>query len=763
MSSDSNIPSFQGGQDADYPESSHTIKVPHEKRVTPRMLEMHREEGIDIRRILFLLLKRLWIIGIVLVIGMVVLFKLFTGKNPVFESQAILQVAQQEEHVLKAESVTQESPGSADFLNTVAQSLTNRNILKRVIKANKLATDPRFVPQRNDGTKYSEDQLCDILVDKYRIFPQKGTRLITVVARDGNPQLACALAGSLVREFIRDTYQQKSSASKLANEFLSEEAAKLKDKLQQSEQALQSYKEAHQAVSLEQNQNIIVEKLRQLSGMVTQAQDARLKIEADLEQYRRTDPSNTNALLNISSVASLPRVSDARARLQAAQLQLNTLKERYLPLHPHYIEAASRIKECEVALGAALANAGQELNNEYERAKETEGKMQQSLKEQEDKALDLNKLAIPYNVLTREVETDTALYQSVVSRMKETGVKASEESSPFTIAEEPLVSSSPLPSSAPRYLLIGFILLLAGSIAGVLVQDRLSATVRSVDEAESRFHHPVLGSIPEESKAVDPKKDLDPENQTSSRSKRVRNKNYSVAIQDQPNSSIAESYRTLRTSLMLMDAKLDTSTLLITSAIPSEGKTYCTVNTAASFATLGKKTLLIDADLRRPMLHHALLDSQVIPGLADYLGEQAEFDQVIQPTNIPNLFVITAGNRSPIPSELLAGPRMDHLLKEMASRFDRVLIDSAPIHAVSDTLILASKIKTVALVIRSEVTIQHAISRALLLLHDTGVSVAGLILNRMKKSGAGYYYYYYYGGRYSNYGNEKPRRGKSRY
>ena len=389
--------------------------------------------------------------------------------------------------------------------------------------------------------------------------------------------------------------------------------------------------------------------------------------------------------------------------------------------------------------------------------------MQQSLKEQEDKALDLNKLAIPYNVLTREVETDTALYQSVVSRMKETGVKASEESSPFTIAEEPLVSSSPLPSSAPRYLLIGFILLLAGSIAGVLVQDRLSATVRSVDEAESRFHHPVLGSIPEESKAVDPKKDLDPENQTSSRSKRVRNKNYPVAIQDQPNSSIAESYRTLRTSLILMDAKLDTSTLLITSAIPGEGKTYCAVNTAASFATLGKKTLLIDADLRRPMLHHALLDSQVIPGLADYLGEQAEFDQVIQPTNIPNLFVITAGNRSPIPSELLAGPRMDHLLKEMASRFDRVLIDSAPIHAVSDTLILASKIKTVALVIRSEVTIQHAISRALLLLHDTGVNVAGLILNRMKKSGAGYYYYYYYGGRYSNYGNEKPRRGKSRY
>ena len=743
-----------------------------EKRAMPRMLEIHRQEGIDFRRIIFLLLKRIWIIAIIMILGTVVLVRLFAGKPRVYESEALIKVASAEEKVLKVENVTQEAPGTPEYINTVVQALTGRNVLLRVIKSNHLENNPRFFPRKINGGGYSEQQMCDILSSHYRIFPQKGTRIIQILGRDTDPQMACTLAASLVKQFILESYQQRSSASKVANEFLSDEAAKLKEKLQLSEAALQRYKEEHNAVSLEQNQNIIVEKLRQVAGSVTQAQDARLKIEADLEQYRRTDPSKTQDLLNITSIASLPQVAECRNKLLLAESEFETKKQRYMYRHPLYIAEQAKIAGLKAELRQALNNAGGELENQYEKATETENKLQASLKEQEQRSLELSKLAIPYNVLVREVESDTALYQSVVSRMKETGVKAGEETSPLSVIEEPLVSSSPMPDSSFRYILLGVILLLGASIGGVLIHDRLSSSIRSVDEAEALLELPVLGSIPEEklpadtsNTAEDPSGDTeDPLLRTKRRRSRRRPKHYPVTLVDNPNSSMAESYRTLRTSIMLLDAKLDTHTMLLTSAIPAEGKTFCSVNLAASFALLGKKTLLIDADLRRPSLHHALLDGEERVGLSDYLAGQATLEEVIVPTRVPNLFLITAGNRSPIPAELLADAKADSLFKELLpNMFDRIIVDSAPIHAVSDALILASKIKVVAVVIKTESTARHAVLRAIHLLRDTDAEIAGVILNRMKRSGAGYYYYYYYGGKYSEYRNSSGDGGKKRH
>jgi capsular exopolysaccharide synthesis family protein len=346
------------------------------------------------------------------------------------------------------------------------------------------------------------------------------------------------------------------------------------------------------------------------------------------------------------------------------------------------------------------------------------------------------------------------LYQSVISRMKETGVKASEESAPFRILEEPMVPSVPKPDESVRYLFIGFVILLGGSIAGVMIHDRLSSTIRSVDEAESALDYPVLGSIPNEKvKEGQPSSEVlkaDYKGKPKQRSQ-ARGKYYPVSLLDAPNSSIAESYRSLRTSIMLLESKLDTRTLMLTSAIPAEGKTFCSLNISSSFAILGRKTVLIDGDLRRPSLHHALIDGRVTAGLSDYLSGQASLEEVLHSTKVPNLSFISAGHRSTIPAELLASKEMDELLKILRDRFDQLIMDSAPIHAVSDSLILASKIPTTAMVIRTESTALHAVRRAMHLLRDTDTQVAGLVLNRMKRSGSGYYYYYYYGRKYQEY------------
>lgn len=756
MSTDPLFPDHHSPGESALPRVPEAAESQHgERRVSSRMLEIHRQQdGIDFRRIFFLLLKRLWIIALIVIIGTVILIRMFSGKPRVYEAEAILEVQPQEQKVLKAENVTQESPGMGDFVGTTVLALTSRNVLLRVIKENNLTKDPHLYPPKAGGGSYSEDQLCDILAAKYRVIPEKGSRLIQILGRDTNPKTAALLAEALPHALIRETYKQRAVASLMANEFLSDEAGKLKEKLQQSESALQRYKEENSAVSLEDNQNIIVEKLRQVAGMVTQAQDARLKIETDLEQFHRTDPKNLQDLLNISSIAALPQVAEAQNQLLSAEAEFNTLKQRYLYKHPQYIAAEAKIQALQQRRLTALQNAGAELDKQYEKAQETENKLQATLKEQEDKALQLNKLAIPYNVLSREVESDRALYQAVVNRMKETGVKASEETAPYRILEEAMVPSSPMPDPAIRWICVGFTILLGGTIAGVMVHDRLSSTVRSVDDAEKLLEHPVLGSIPEE-KVHEHQLPASGEESDSLPSRKRRNqqrpKYYPISVIEAPNSSIAESYRSLRTSIMLLDSKLDTKTMMVTSAIPAEGKTFCTLNTAAAFAILGKNTVILDADLRRPALHHALLNGEVTAGLSDYLSGQASLEEVIHPTKVPNLSFISAGNRSTIPAELLASKEMDELLALLRNRFDRVVIDSAPIHAVSDSLILASKIPTTAMVIRAESTSLHAVRRAMHLLQDTDTRCAGLILNRMKRSGAGYYYYYYYGRKYEDY------------
>jgi polysaccharide biosynthesis transport protein len=449
-----------------------------------------------------------------------------------------------------------------------------------------------------------------------------------------------------------------------------------------------------------------------LNLKVTEAKGERLRLEADVATIKQGKAKTPTELLALPSVAAVPVVAGLRQELAdkesrfRADSQLNGLRE---------------------SLNQALINAGKMVIKSYESAKDTEAKLEAALKEQEQAALELNRIAIPYNVLVREQESDRALYESVLKRMKETNVTKNVEDNNIRVIETPLVAASPAKPSKLKILalaLLGGLVVGSGLVIGIDMTDR---SIRSVNEVEEVLGLPVLTMVP--------------------RSKR-RHLDKEAVLTANPASHEAEAFRSLRTALSFLGHQKDSKAVLFTSANPGEGKTYCSLNCGAALAQLGLRTLLIDADLRRPNLTKALLAGSKAPGLSDCLTGNAALMDCCRPTATENLFILGSGERSSNPAELLAAGDLTGLLKEAMLYFDRVVLDSAPINAVSDTQLIAKEIESVCLVIRAGRTPRRAVVRACSLLERATHRPDAVVLNRMVRRSRDDYYFARYAGMY---------------
>jgi polysaccharide biosynthesis transport protein len=657
-----------------------------------------------------LLLSKAWLIILLIVLSLsaAIIYLIQTPK--VYESHAVIQVDQEAQQVVKSNNSDSEDFKSVEELTTIAETLKSDALVLRVIKANNLEKDPLFAPPKKDGSPYLDSELVGRFRKNLTVGLRRGTRLIDVTVQDTDPKRAQQLAQSMVSEFVNQTFDQKFSVSKAANDFLIQEADRLKEKLHKSEQALQQYREDHHAVSLEDKQNIIVEKLKELNLRVTQAKSERLKLEADVAIIKQGKANTPEKLLMLPSVAALPIVSDLRRELADKQ-------SRY--------KAGSQLSGLQQSLNQTLVNVGDMVIKSYEAAKNTEAKLTAALQEQEQAALELSKIAIPYNVLAREVESDRALYEAVLTGMKQSNLNQGfGQKFNIRIIESPLVAASPV---KPRKLLILVLAILGGFVVGIVLVIGIAmadSSIRSVNEVEEILGLPVLTLVP--------------------RSKR-RHLDKEPVLTADPASHEAEAFRSLRTALSFLGHKKESKSFLFTSANPGEGKTYCSLNCAAALAHLGLRTLLIDGDLRRPALTKALLADARTPGLTDCLTGNANFMDCCRPTSTENLFILGSGQRVANPAELLAAGDLSGILKEAKLFFDRVVLDSAPINAVSDTQLIAKEIESVCLVVRAGKTPRRAIVRACGMLARATHSPDAVVLNRVVRRSSEDYYF----GRYS--------------
>jgi len=671
-----------------------------------------------------LLARRAWVLvlwlAIMLTIGITVVLVMPTK----YEATTVVQMEQDERPA--AADVAPEALTMPEILKTYEQNLDSGALLLRVFKTNKLDQDPRYLGERKSilglalewvsrifirspGGPPSDAALIRDMDKRTTVKIRRLTRLIDVTVRAQDPSLARQLSQSLVNEYIRLDLDQKVEAAKPAYEYWLKESERLKDKLRKSEQLLQNYKEDQHAVSLEASQNIVVETLKSLNAMLSQARTDRIKLDADYARLEAFE-GRPNELLSLKGVATSADVMALKERIANLEGILASLGQRYTPKSPRYIQGESELQKLKSSLESEIKDAVGIVKASYTSARDTEDKLLAALQEQEKRALELNRIALQYDALSREVASDRALYEAMLRQLKETQVIQGFGQGGIRIVEPATLPDKPVWTKKLIVLGLALFLGVAIGIAATFGPTLHKAPLMGVTNAERQLGIPVLGVIPK------------------ARGRRgLRN----IFLLDNPHSPVSEAIRSLRAMLLLDARNGKNKVILFTSAVAGEGRTFCAVNLAAALAIDGRRTLLIDADFRSPAIGFQLFGQQSGPGLTDVLLGQAEFENTVLPSKVEKLFALAAGSPTNKPSEILGSAKMVALLAKASMSYDHIILDSAPILAASDALRLVKSVHVVCLVARFGNTPGRAVARVLQLLTSAESNLpVGLVLNQ---------------------------------
>lgn len=573
-----------------------------------------------------------------------------------------------------------------------------------------------------------------VVQSRLSVIPVKDSRLVRVAVEDRDPQNAALMAEAVVDAYIQFNLDQKIDTTQSAVDWLSAQKADLKAKLEASELALHRFKEENRiiAVSLEDRQSMIAQTLMQLNEKLSSVRAERLALESKVEQLeKRVAANNADA---VSEVINDKVIQGLKAQLSELKQEEVDLRTRYTDEHPKVIAVRGRLHEVESDLRAQVSKIVTSVQGQHQTTRQTERRLEDSIEELKAEALKINKKEIEYNRLQRERDNNLELYQIVLKRQKEANLARMLNVNNVRKLEAALVPEVPI---KPRAAVNMVMALLIGIVLGIGLAfgaDYLDNRIKTQEHIEQAVGLPFLGIIPT----------IKPDTAAPAEEPSVRDH----FIIRNPRSSVAECCRSIRTNLLFMSPENPVRSLLVTSGRPREGKSTTSVNLGITMAQAGAKVVIVDTDMRRPRLHKSFGISGHT-GISSVIVGEAELDHAIQSSGIDNLDVIACGPIPPNPAELLHTERFRHLLRELSERYDRVLFDSPPIHAVTDGLVLASMVEGVVLVAQAgQTSIPEALQAKRRLL-DVNGRIFGVILNEVDLDGEGrtvYYDYYYHAG-----------------
>ena len=571
-----------------------------------------------------------------------------------------------------------------------------------------------------------ESGLISQFLGGVEIVPEKSTRLVEIVYTSSSPEFAALAATTIAEEYTQQNLDMRLETINKSLVWLGDEVTKQEKKVTEAETAMSRYREQQNALSLEDRQNIVVSRLNTLNDTATRARTARLQKEAAYNQVKSVDPKS-DAADAFPVISTNPGVMEAKTRLNDLTAEKARLSSRYLPGHPDLIKVEGQIDSARAALIAQRTRVIESARNEYEAAEIEEKSYAGQLESQKGAAMDLDRKSGGYLVLQRQAETNRLVYQSLLQQQKELRVISNSRTNNVTVMDRAEVPGAPFSPNARRDW---FTALLAGMLVALGLAfgiEYLDDTVKTPDDVTGKLRLPLLGLVPS-----------------------VRDKRVPLLSEPVPH-DFGEAFRSLRTSLVFTSGAEGPRVIGVTSSQPLEGKTTTACNLGMVLALGGSRVLLVDADMRRPGLHTVIGAPNEI-GLSHLLVGQARVRDAVQKTSEPNLFVITAGLIPPNPSELLSSERMNALLENLRSGpFDWVIIDTPPVLAVTDAVIVARGVSGVVFVIGSEMTRRVHAERAIETLSASKIKSIGAVLNRVDFDRNKYYYSRYYGYHYQNY------------
>jgi polysaccharide biosynthesis transport protein len=576
------------------------------------------------------------------------------------------------------------------------------------------------------------------------------THIIKVSYRSPDKELTATVVNSLMNTYTENNFKSRFDSTMQASDWLSKQLVDLQMKVETSQEKLVQYQKEHEILGIDEKQNITTEKLDELNKELTAAESERIDKESVYRLVQAGDAdaiaSGANALdasgtggQSASLLESL-RSKQADLKIQAAQLST-----QFGPAYPKVAQLNSQLKEVDAQILSETRKVASKIREQYMAALQRENMLHDALEKQKQEANKLNESSIQYSILKRDLDSYRQLYEGLMEKMKEAGVSAGLKSNNFRIVDVARVPTAPVEPNIPRNLAFGFMLGLTSGVGLAFLLEGLDNTVRTTEQAQAISGLAPLGIIPLGSRTA----------REIAGSKRLVIANSKEAVelitQVRPQSQMAESYRALRTSLLLSNLGSPPKVIMITSALPQEGKTTTSINCAVVLAQKGVRVLLVDADLRRPSIHKTL-GMGPRSGLSNVLTGSATLEQAITRSPVlPNLSILAAGTPPPNPAELLASANMREVLDQLRGQYDHIVVDTPPALSVTDAVVLSPRADAIVLVIRSGHTTKQALRRSRDLLMQVNAKVSGVLLNAVDLSSPDYYYYYEYQGKYSRY------------
>jgi polysaccharide biosynthesis transport protein len=611
-----------------------------------------------------------------------------------------------------------------------------------------LQSDPSRVPAMIGGFK-----------GNLRVALSPNTRIIEVHYRSSDPQMAANVVNTLMQTYVENNFKARFESTMQASDWLSKQLVDLQMKVETSQEKLVRYQKQHEILGTDEKQNIIMAKLDELNKELTSAETERMEKES---LYRLVESGDPDAIASSAggiegggngTQSASQLMESLRSRQADLKIQAADLSTQFGPSYPKLTQLNNQLKEIDVQMQAELKKIASKLRGQYSAALQRENMLHDALEKQKQEANKLNESAIEYTLLKRDVDTNRQLYEGLLQKLKEAGVSAGLKSNNFRIVDVARTPTGPIEPNIPRNLMFALVLGLASGIGLAFLLEGMDNTVRTTEQAQTISGLASLGMIPLGSKAT--REGANPKRLVIASSKEA----VELVTQVRPQSQMAESYRALRTSLLLSNLGAPPKVIMVTSALPQEGKTTTSINTAVVLAQKGVRVLLIDADLRRPSIHKTL-GMGPHSGLSNVLTGTTTLDHAITRSVIlPNLFILTAGTPPPNPAELLASTNMRDVLAELSGQYDHIVIDTPPSLSVTDAVVLSPRADAVVLVIRSGQTTKQALRRSRDTLMQVNAKVVGVLLNAVDLSSPDYYYYYEYKGKYASYYRDEDSSG----
>ena len=694
------------------------------------------------------LLRKRWVtvFAIALISTVLVTIVVFHMK-PVYRATARMEVQAETPALQTLDELHPNTASDAAFLQTQVDLLQNNNLAWETIQELGLGTR---LPELSAGqiggaasinTSLPATQSSLIRAFKYHLHVEllNESRLVEVSFESVDPGLAAAVANALVKNYVESNFRSKYETTRQATAWMEEQLNELKAKVEKSQQALVDYERETSIADVGDKENVVRERLAQLSTDLTAAQ-----VERANKQSVYDSMQNKAEAAIVADDALLAQLDSKSAELHT---EYAAATSQYGPNHYKVKELRNQISEVDALIAQERKRVIDRIGSDYRTAVRREELLSQQVAQQKKEVEKLNQLLIQYTMLKGEFETNQQLYNELLKRLKDATVSVTLRASNVRLADEALTPTMPIRPNKRVDIAAG---LFVGLILGVtlaFVQASLDRTVKTAEDIEAGIAVPTLAVIPLGTRSRGRYGGYFAQKSQ----KAAGNGNLALTILHAPGSEMAESFRVLRTSILLSSAASPPQVLLVTSANPSEGKTFASVNLALALAQRGGRVLLIDGDLRRPSVLKTLgLPDGNGRGLSTVLTGAHDLDQALEVfTDSPNLWVLPPGPIPPNPAELVSSHRMEALVRELRQRFEHIVLDSPPVLMVTDGILLSTLADGVILVVESGATSRGALHRVRRILDRAGANTLGAVLNKLDDVGDGYdrsrhgYYSYY--------------------